>query len=51
MEVKTYLFREIAYIYDMTKDKFFRNYELLYNLRSKDIYNWDDRLNDMEKVL
>ena len=37
-------------IYEISKDKLFRNDELLNNLRSKEIYNWGDRLNDMEKV-
>ena len=38
-------------IITISKDSLFRNDELIYKLRAKDIYNWGDRLNDMEKVL
>ena len=38
-------------IITISEDSLFRNEKLIYKLREKDIYNWGDRLNDMEKVL
>ena len=35
----------------ISEDSLFRNQELIYKLRAKDIYNWGDRLNDMENIL